>query len=304
MGAPYPRSSVWCYNNLLPGPEIRAKQGETLQIHVTNYLEQATTLHCHGIRLPNEMDGVPGLTQKPIEKNQSFIYEFKLPDAGTYWYHPHFNSAEQIGRGLYGALIVEETEPIRVDRELVLILDDWRLDDDFQIINNFSNRHDKSHAGRIGNTITVNGRENPRLKVHSGERLRLRLINAANARTFVLDFASLHTNIIAIDGQPVTPHQPDDGLVVLAAAMRMDLIVDMMELPQSQVVIKDQAYRRQQPEILNFVYSDQPALRKTPLDSTIMLPPNTMPEPNLADAIEYQIDLAGGAMGGMQQGNY
>ncbi len=301
MGAPYPRSSLWCYNGKLPGPEFRAKQGDTLQIQVTNSLEQATTLHCHGIRLPNNMDGVPGLTQQPIEKNQSYQYEFKLPDAGTYWYHPHFNSSEQIGRGLYGALIVEEADPVLVDRELVLILDDWRLGDDFEITNNFSNRHDKSHAGRIGNTITVNSREYPSFEIRSGERLRIRLINAANARTFVLDFSSLQTNIIAIDGQPVTPHQPEDGLVILAAAMRVDLIIDMMDEPQSQVVIKDQAYGREQPEVFKFNYSNKPSLRHTPLDSTIALSANTMPEPNLDDAVEHQIDLGGGAMGGMRR---
>ncbi len=300
MGAPYPRASIWCYNKLLPGPEIRAKQGDTVQIQVTNRLDQATTLHCHGIRLPNDMDGVPGLTQKPIQKDESYTYEFALPDAGTYWYHPHFNSSEQIGRGLYGALIIEESDPIQVDRELVLILDDWRLDENLEIVNNFSNQHDKSHAGRIGNTITVNGRTKPKFNTRSGERLRLRLINAANARTFVLDFSAFATNIITIDGQPVVPHQPDDGLVILGAAMRMDLIVDMMDAPKSHALIKDQAYSDQRPEILEFVYSDEKPLRTAPLDSAITLPPNTMPDPNPDEAVEHHIELAGGAMGGMR----
>ena len=81
-----------------------------------------------------------------------------MPDAGTYWYHPHLRSAEQVGRGLSGALIVEEREPIRVDREVVWVLSDWRLLPDAQISDDFRNMHDMSHNGRVGNTVTVNGR--------------------------------------------------------------------------------------------------------------------------------------------------
>lgn len=299
LGAPYPQTSLWCYNNTMPGPEIRARQGETLQIKVNNQLTQSTTLHCHGIRLPIGMDGVPGLTQQPIKTDESFIYEFDLPDAGTYWYHPHFNSSEQVGRGLYGALIIEESKPINVDKELTLVLDDWRLADNFQIQNNFNNGHDRSHAGRIGDMITVNGRRNPKITVTSGQRLRLRLINAANARTFSLDFSSLNSRIIALDGQPVEPHEPDNGLVTLAAASRIDLIVDMMAAPGSQIVIRDSGYR-QQHDVMTIIYSGERPVREHPLASTIRLNGNTMPEPKLDEAITHQVLLEGGAMGGMR----
>ena len=299
LGAPYPQTSLWCYNQLLPGPEIRARQGQTLRIAVNNQLAQHTTLHCHGIRLPIEMDGVPGLTQPPIKSGETFLYEFELIDAGTYWYHPHFNSDEQIGRGLYGALIIEEKNPIKVDKELTLVLDDWRLADDFQIQDSFKNGHDRSHAGRIGNTLTVNGRNNPKFPVTSGQRLRLRLINAANARTFQLDFSSHHSRIIAIDGQPVTPHQPENGLVTLAAATRIDLIVDMMAKPGSQFVISDNNYR-QQHNVLQFDYSSESPLRSEPLDAPIELTSNTLPEPEIDNAVMHEVVLAGGAMGSMR----
>ena len=104
-------------------------QGERLRIEVENALDVETTVHWHGIRLPNAMDGVPHLTQPPIAaKGGRFVYEFDLPDAGTFWYHPHLGSPEQVGRGLYGALIVEERDPPPVDRDLVWVLSDWRLD--------------------------------------------------------------------------------------------------------------------------------------------------------------------------------
>lgn len=299
LGAPFPSTPLWCYNQRIPGPEIRARQGDRLRILVTNDLAQDTTVHCHGIRLPIEMDGVPGLTQPPIKPDGTYVYEFDLPDAGTYWYHPHFNSPEQIGRGLYGALIIEEADPIMVDREWTLVLDDWRLDDNFQIRGGFENRHDRTHAGRIGNSLTVNGRINPKIPVVSGQRLRLRLINASNARTFSMDFSSLGCRIIAVDGHPVTPHRPEGGMITLAAAGRVDLITDMMADPGSEFVVEDNNYR-QQHRLMTFLYSSDSPIRTAPLDRAIELKSNTMPEPDMANAVFHEVALEGGAMGGMR----
>src|SRR3546814_19378323 len=99
-------SSDVCSSDLgtTPGPEIRLRQGDRLRVLVENRLDEETTVHWHGIRLPNAMDGVPHLTQKPIGPGETFAYAFDLPDAGTYWYHAHQRSFEQVGRGLYGAL--------------------------------------------------------------------------------------------------------------------------------------------------------------------------------------------------------
>ena len=121
---------VWAYGGRVPGPEIRLRQGAPLRIAVENRLGQDTTVHWHGLRLPNAMDGVPYVTQAPIPPGGQFVYEFAPPDAGTFWYHPHVRGSEQQGRGLYGALIVEEAEPPKVDRELTWVIDDWRLAED------------------------------------------------------------------------------------------------------------------------------------------------------------------------------
>src|SRR5229473_3967609 len=189
VGPRYPDTDVWSYNASVPGPEIRVRQGERLRIQVENQLTQATTVHWHGVRVPNAMDGVPFLTQNPIAPGEKFVYEFDVPDAGTYWYHPHHHSSEQVGRGLSGALIVDESEPVPVDRDLVWVLGDWRLARDASIVDDFGNRMEATMAGRIGNTVTINGRVPESIRVRSGERLRLRLINAAPARIFGLEFA-------------------------------------------------------------------------------------------------------------------
>lgn len=153
----YPETDVWAYNDDVPGPMIRLKRGDRLQREFVNDLPQPSTIHWHGIRIDNAMDGVPGITQEAVAPGARFRYDFAVKDAGTYWYHPHFRSWEQAARGLYGALIVEETNPPTVDGEDMLVLDDWRLTRDARIDESFGNMHDWSHAGRIGNWVTVNG---------------------------------------------------------------------------------------------------------------------------------------------------
>lgn len=298
VGAPHPQTDVWTYGGRVPGPEVRLRQGERLRLVIENKLPEATTVHCHGIRLPNAMDGVPHLTQKPIEHGETFIYEFDCPDAGTFWYHPHINSAEQLGRGLYGALIVDEHDPPAIDREAVWVLDDWRLTQDASISRDFGNLHDLTHAGRIGNTVTINGRVTETFPVRRGERIRLRLINAANARVFALSFDGHEPQIIAIDGQPVEPHAPADGRVVLGPAMRMDLVLDLSGEPGARYAIRDDFYPRMQYNFLDLVYAEPP-LRPRPPDTPIRLPANPVPEPDLAKAERHRIILGGGMMGGM-----
>jgi FtsP/CotA-like multicopper oxidase with cupredoxin domain len=298
VGAPHPDTAVWAYNGTVPGPEIRVRQGERVRITVENELAEDTTLHCHGIRLPNAMDGVPHLTQPPITPGAAFTYEFDAPDAGTYWYHPHTRSDVQVGRGLSGPLIVEEREPIRVDRDVVWVLSDWRLLPEAQISDDFRNMHDMSHNGRVGNTVTVNGKVLETFSVRSGERVRLRLINAASARIFGLTFSGHRPVVIAWDGQPVAPHEPADSRIVLAPAMRADLVLDMTGKPGERFQVIDSFYRRLEYRLLDLVYGGEP-LRDRPLDSPIELVANTMPEPEVKSAERHDITFNGGMMGGM-----
>jgi FtsP/CotA-like multicopper oxidase with cupredoxin domain len=296
VGVPHSATEVWTYNGSVPGPELRFRQGARLKLEVENALGEDTTVHWHGIRLPNAMDGVPRLTQAPIAANGGrFVYEFDLPDAGTYWYHPHLGGGEQLGRGLYGALIVEERDPPAVDRDVVWVLSDWRLDRKAGIRPDFGNAMDASHAGRIGNTVTVNGAIRELLNVRAGERVRLRLINASNARIYGLNFEGHQPWVIALDGQPVTPHWFER--VVLGPGMRADVILDCAAAPGSRHRVVDDFYRGRAYELLKVHYGEEKPLRAS-FEPAPRLAANAVKEPG-ADAERHRIVLGGGMMGGM-----
>lgn len=295
---PYSKTDVWCYNGSVPGPEIRVKQGDRVRVRFNNGLGEETTIHWHGVRVPNAMDGVPHLTQIPISPGTDFLYEFDAIDAGTYWYHPHQRGYEQVGRGLYGALIVEEPNPVRVDRDLTWILDDWRLMKSAAISDDFANGHDMSHSGRVGNTVTINGQMPESFAVRQGERIRLRLINAANARIFGLEFASHNPVIIALDGQPVTPHTPDSGRIVLGPAMRVDLILDMPHDPGFKSTVSDVFYQDLEYRLIDILYTDPP-LRKQAASWSMELESNPLAEPDITTARRHEIRFSGGMMGAM-----
>lgn len=297
-GAGNPQTAVWGYNGQVPGPEIRVRQGERVRVSVKNDLPEETTVHWHGVRVPNAMDGVPHLTQKPIAPGDTFTYEFDCADAGSFWYHPHVNSAAQVGRGLYGALIVEEREPLPVDRDITWVLDDWRLTKDGAISDDFGNMHDVSHAGRIGNFITVNGAVPETFEVRRGERIRLRLINTANARVFGLVFEDHAPMIVAMDGHPVAPHAPEGNRVVIGPAMRVDLVIDMAAAPNSRFAVFDRFYRGFEYRLFDLVYAGTP-LRDAPPAREVSLPANPLAEPDLAAATRHDVLLGGGMMGQM-----
>ncbi|MBF0280806.1 MAG: multicopper oxidase family protein [SAR324 cluster bacterium] len=216
------KTKVWTYNGKVPGPELRIQLGDTLKVNFKNSLPQSTTIHWHGVRVPNAMDGVPGITQPPIPPGESFAYEFTPKDAGTFWFHPHVRTSEQIERGLYGTLIVENPKEPQYDKDLVWIIDDWAINQDFQIYPHFNTHHDLMHDGRWGNMVTVNGKTNPEISVKPGERIRLRLVNVANARIFRPFLGILSAKVIAVDGMLASAPIDFNG-DLLAPGNRIDL---------------------------------------------------------------------------------
>lgn len=292
----YAETQVWGYEGRAPGPELRAAQGTRLARRLINDLPQPTTVHWHGIRIDNAMDGVPGLTQEVVAPGGGFDYDFVLPDAGTYWYHSHNKNVEQVARGLYGALIVEEPVGPEVDADLALLIDDWRLDaETVAISEDFDNRHDLSHAGRLGNIVTVNGRFDPVQQVRRHDRLRLRLVNVANARVFEVGLEGLEGWLVALDGMPLEVPVPVSGAFALAPAQRADLIVDVTADTEAHLlsIERDGGYG-----LMRFAVGAGARVRRNAPPSA--LPPNPMPQtPDPATAPLETLEMTGGAMRGL-----
>ena len=172
----YPATPIWGYEGRVPGPVIRVRQGERVRRRFVNELPQASTVHWHGIRIENAMDGVPELTQAAVPPGGSFLYDFVAPDAGTYWYHSHNRTWEQLARGLYGALIVEDADGgPEVDRDETAA--HRRLAPHAGGAHRPAlRRHGRPLArGGLGNWVTINGVSDWRREVRRHERLRLRL---------------------------------------------------------------------------------------------------------------------------------
>ncbi|HET8538828.1 MAG TPA: multicopper oxidase family protein [Anaeromyxobacter sp.] len=212
---------AWGFNGAVPGPTIEARVGDVLQVRLTNRLREPTAVHWHGLRVPAAMDGTE-MVQRPVAPGETFTYRFSLPDAGTFWYHPHVNETVQLERGLYGAIVVRGPDEPRLDAERVLVLDDVRLDRKGAI--KPPGGWIDWHNGREGNTRLVNGRREPELTMAAGQVERWRIVNAASARYVRLSIGGHPFRILGTDGgllpAPVVANE-----IVLAPADRVDLAV-------------------------------------------------------------------------------
>jgi FtsP/CotA-like multicopper oxidase with cupredoxin domain len=254
---------TWAYGDSVPGPLLRATAGDLLRVTVDNRLPAETSVHWHGIAVRNDMDGVPGITQRPINAGGSFEYAFTAPDPGTYFYHPH--SGVQLDRGLYGALIVDDpAEPGRYDEEWVVVLDDWldgtgRTPDQvlsrLRVGQNESGHSTDNRSGMNGGMggmagmgtemqsailggagdITypyylVNGKtpDAPAtLSAKPGARVRIRIINAGSDTAFRLALSGHQMTVTHSDGFPVTPVTTD--AVMIGMGERYDVTVSLRD---------------------------------------------------------------------------
>lgn len=225
---PAPETAVWRLGEEA-APILRIKLGEPVRLRVENGTDKPLSLHWHGVRNRNAMDGVGGVTQAPIGPGEGFTYEFTPPDAGSFLIRPLVvgGSSEPSGRGLAGMLIVEETAPPAVDRDIALLLQDWRLDE-AGALQPFGQVAFAAAAGRLGSVVTLNGQPIPLdLQARPGSRLRLRLANACNARSLRIRFDGLKAYVAAVDGQPTDTFEPLKATLPFAPGTRYDLLLDL-----------------------------------------------------------------------------
>jgi FtsP/CotA-like multicopper oxidase with cupredoxin domain len=272
--SPAPASPIWGFDAMVPGPTLRAHRGEEIKVRLVNELDEPTTVHWHGMRIANAMDGVPVLTQPPVAPGASFDYRLVAPDAGTFWYHAQFDAPRQIGLGLYGALIIDEAEPVDVDRDVALVLGEWRPPRG-------------GVAGAAGaptgegdtprGRLTVNGLPTLEVPVKTNERVRLRLINAAHARVLALRLERHRAVVMAVDGEPAEPFEARDGRFALGPGNRIDLFVDtQLEGGASASLIVDDFGADL--AIARLVYEAGAPARPQPRVDWKPLPANPLPE--------------------------
>ncbi len=227
---PAAATNILGFDDAPHGPLLRYKQGDALSVRLVNKTDLPMSLHWQGMRGDNAMDGVAPLTQTPVPPGASFDYRRALNDPGLFCYRPSVfpRTAELMGRGLKGLVVVDEATPLTSDADLAVILDDWRLDSNSAVDSDFANPADARGAGRIGTLLTVNGASAPKThELAPGARARLRLANLANARIMVLSFEGVKPYVIAIDSQPCDAFIPVRQTIPVAPGARFELMFDM-----------------------------------------------------------------------------
>jgi len=287
LSADGPQSPLCLYAEA-PLPVIRATRGEPLRIRFTNDLPtEHSSIHWHGIRVPNAMDGVPYITQKPIQPGSGYVYEFTPPDAGTFFFHPHCNESGQVGQGLAGIFIVDGDTAAPFDDDIILAAKDWRLAPNGSFLP-FSTIKGASRAGTFGTIRTVNGATAFARAVPASADLRLRILNLDSTRVIEVGIEGAEAQVIAIDGNAVPPFPLDTWR--MGPAMRLDLAV---RSPPSGAAFKLIDYGASELYDLAVLTAEGPALRAEPFRPA-PLNASPIPAPDLAGA-ETQTYLFGAA---------
>lgn len=193
---------AYAYNGQIPGPRLHIRQGDTVRINVRNRLPEDTTIHWHGLILPNQMDGPAEITQKPIEPGGSYSYEFTAEQHGTYFYHPHAKPDRTQALGLYGALIIDPANPadeVTADHDYVIQLQEWLKREGLTY-------PAMPMEGGLPNYFTINGRAYPatdtiRMKV--GETLKVRFVGTNNGFVHPMHIHGGPFQVVARDGETI-----------------------------------------------------------------------------------------------------
>ncbi|CAK8583420.1 MULTISPECIES: multicopper oxidase family protein [Priestia] len=241
---------VWTYDGSVPGSQIRVKQGDKVKINLKNELSEPVTIHWHGLPVPNSQDGIPGVTMNAVQPGKTFTYEFTASVPGTYWYHSHQDSVNQIDKGLYGTLIIEGKNEEKVDKDYTLVLDEWissgessmegmdhgsmtseenknDTDNSTESMDGMNMNMDMQDDMSMYDLYTINGKSENNmetLKVTEGDTVKIRLVNAG----YISHKIHLHGyefKILSTDGQPINnPATIKDQTVTVSPGERYDLV--------------------------------------------------------------------------------
>ena len=250
-------SKAMAINNSIPGPTLRFREGDTARIRIKNSMNVETSIHWHGLLLPYRQDGVPYVTNPPIEPGKTNVFEFQIKQSGTYWFHSHTGLQEQ--RGVYGSIVItpKEGERVSSDQDKVIVLSDWTDENPDEVLRTLKSGNDfySIKKGTMQNlfgaakrnalsdmakrssmrmppmdisdvaydAFLANGKKEMEIPAKSGEKVRLRFINSATASYFYLQFAGGPVEIVSADGKDVQPVKVDR--LLMAIAETYDLIV-------------------------------------------------------------------------------
>lgn len=281
--APGKRVQAWTYNGSIPGPFIRAKVGDRVIVHFKNELDAPTTIHWHGVRLPNDMDGVPGISQPEVKKGESFTYDFVVRDASLYWYHPHVMSAAQVGYGLYGALLVEDpADGVGVADQITLVLSDIGFDRQGRLEDAESGGSAGMVFGREGDYVLVNGKTTPTIRARAGAPQRWRIVNAAKSRFFYLDLDGQDFLVLGQDGG-FQERATKSNILLITPGERMDVIVAPKGAPGTEITLRAMLYNRgygsvqyrSVEDVMTIALTREPPLTKVtlPTINRVIVPP-------------------------------
>ena len=300
------KTTAWTYNGTVPGPLIDVAVGDELRVHFKNALPEPTTIHWHGLRIPNAMDGAPAV-QSPVPPGGTFEYAFTFKDPGLYWFHPHVRSDAQIRRGLYGVIRVRGPNEPAVDHEHVVVLDDATLGADGALpadLDDYAQLpQDQKIHGRSGPTILVNGRADRVIELQAGAVHRFRFVNTANLRYFNLAVPGYVWRVIGTDGSLFEKPYDLDHLLI-GPAERYDALLIPNGKPGALLNVQSDAYPRAEDDpqpatkVVTFRISDQPALRGRTLPDA--LPGVGVPRLAVPPGPPIEIELDQGTIGGIE----
>ncbi|QRM56872.1 multicopper oxidase family protein [Sinorhizobium sp. BG8] len=267
-------------------PVLRMRKGEEFAARLINRLDEPTTVHWHGLRIANAMDGVPEMTQPYVYPGDSFEYRFVPPDAGTFWYHPHCNTLTQMGHGLTGVIVVENPDDPVFDAEVVLNMRDWRLGSDGQFIAPFKPR-DAARGGTYGTVKTANWLEGPVYDVPAGGLVRLRLAATDVTRIYTIGLEGAAATVIAIDGNPVVAPFPL-GRYDIGPGQRLDLVVRVSDSEGTEATLGN--FRGTTPWTIARLRATGTSLKRD-LRDVKALPANPVAEADLSSAVTIPLEF-------------